>query len=55
MKYVTSEEIVCDYSSWHPYKDLLKVSELNHDVNFVSDDATQNALATDIIKKARQN
>ena len=28
---------------------------LNHDVNFVSDDATQNALATDIIKKARQN
>ena len=41
------------YSMWlsHTYKDVLKFKELIHYVKFVTDDATPNALTTDIIKK----
>ena len=42
MKYVKSEENVCDYSSRHIYKDLLKFKEIIHYVNFVAHDATLN-------------
>ena len=55
MKYVKSEHIVCDYSSRHPYNDLLKVKELTPYVNFLSDDATPNALTMAIIKKTTKN
>ena len=50
-KYVKSEHNVCDYSSRHSYKDLAKVKELTSYVNFLSDDATPNALTIAIIKK----
>ena len=57
MKYVKSDirQDVCDYPSRHLYKDLLKVKELTHYVNFVADDATPNALTIDIMKKATKN
>ena len=55
MKYVKSEENVCDYSIRHPYKDLLKCKEIIHYVNFVSDDATPNALNIDIIQIFTKN
>ena len=55
MKYGKIKQNVRDYSSWHPYKDLLKVKELIHYVNFVADDATANVLILDIIKKASKN
>ena len=40
---------MCDYSNRHPYKDLLKLKELIHYVNFVVDDATPNVLTISII------
>ena len=52
LKYIKSEQNVCDYSSRHAYKDLLKVKELTPYVNFVAYDATLNALAKGIIEKA---
>ena len=68
LEYVKSEENVCDYYGRHPYKDLLKVKELIHYVNFVADNATPNALTKnlkiftkndkllhEVIKLARQN
>ena len=55
MKYVKSKESLCDYSSRYLYKDLLKVKELIHYVNFVADDATPNALTIDIIMKTTKN
>lgn len=55
MKYVQSEENICDYSSWHPYIDLLKFKELIHYVSFVADAATPNTLAIDIITKFTKN
>ena len=54
-KIVKSEENVCDYSSRHPYKDLLNFKKLVHYVNFVAYDATANALTIDIIKKFTKN
>ena len=44
-----------DYSSRHLYKDLLKVKELIHYINFVVDDVTPNALTVDIIMKATKD
>ena len=55
MKYVESKEDLSDYSNRHLYKDLLKVKELIHYVNFVADDATPNALIIDIIKEFTKN
>ena len=55
MKYIKSEENVCDYSSLNPYKDLLKFKEIIHYVYFVADDATAKALTIDIIKKLTKN
>ena len=40
-----------DFSSRHPSKDLLKLKELIHDVNFVANHPTSNALTIDIIRK----
>ena len=45
----------CDYSSQHTYKDLLKVNEFIHYVNFVADHATPNRLTIHMIKKATKN
>ena len=42
LKYVKSEENVCDYSSRHIYKDLLKFKEIIHYANIVARDATLN-------------
>ena len=42
LKYVKSEQNVCEYWSHHPYKDLLIVKELTHYVNFDAADATPN-------------
>ena len=55
MKYVESKENLRDYSNRHLYKDLLKVKELIHYVNFAADDATPNALIIDIIKEFTKN
>ena len=55
MKYVKSGDNICDYSSRHPYKDILKVEELIHYVNFVADDATPNALTKNILKIFTKN
>ena len=55
MKYIKSKQNLCDFSSRHPYKDLLKVKLLAHYVNFVADGTTTNALTIDIIKKATKN
>ena len=52
LKYVKSERNVYDYSSRHPWKDLLEAKELFHYVNFSADGTTPNALTIDIIKKA---
>ena len=49
MKYVKSEENICDYSSRHLYKDL-KFKEIIHYVHFIADDATAKALTIDIKK-----
>ena len=55
LKYVKNEENARDYSTRHPNKDLLKVEEFLHYVNFVADDATLNALSLYMIKKATKN
>ena len=49
------KENLCDYSNGHLYKDVLKVKELIHHVNFVADDATPIALTIDIIMKPTKN
>ena len=54
LKYVKTKENVCDYCSQHPYKDL-KFKELMHYINFVADDATSNALTTDINKFSKND
>ena len=55
LKYVKCKENLFDYSSRHLYKDLLKVKELIHYINFVVDDVTPNALTVDIIMKATKD
>ena len=54
LKYVKTTENVCDYCSQYPYKDL-KFKELIHYINFVADDATSNALITDINKFSKND
>ena len=55
LKYVKCKENLFDYSSRHLYKDLLKVKELIHYVNFVVDDVTPNALTVDIMKATKDD
>ena len=55
LKYIKNDENVCDYSNRHPYKDLLKLKELIHYVNFVVDDATPNVLTINIIQNFIKN
>ena len=55
LKYVKCKENLFDYSSRHLYKDLLKVNELIHYVNFVVDDVTPNALTVDIMKATKDD
>ena len=52
LKYVKSDENVCNYSNQHSDKDLLKFKELIHHVNFVEDDCTPNNLTIDVIRNS---
>ena len=52
LKYVKSDENVCNYSNQHSDKDLLKFKELIHHVNFVGDDCTPNNLTIDVIRNS---
>ena len=55
LKHVKNEQNVYDPTKQHPNKDLLKVEELTHYVNFVANDTAPNVLTIGNIKKATKN
>ena len=55
LRYIKSKENLCDYSSQHYYKDLLKFKKLIHYVYFVLDDIASKTPTIRIIINTSKN